>query len=115
MRPRTDTPKLAFAWGGAFATVYPVRGAGGYQLLGMCATPFFDATRRLPDFRDRDWFFRAGDIICYRSVDRQFDRIRASVEGESFTYRPPTRSSFLSLVRRSRRHHGGLERSLDGA
>jgi urea carboxylase len=117
VRPRTDTPKLAFAWGGAFATVYPVRGAGGYQLLGMCATPFFDAARRLPDFRDRDWFFRAGDIIRYRSVDRpEFDRIRASVEDESFTYRT---ADAEFIPRRWYDDPGGvtasLERSLDGA
>jgi urea carboxylase len=88
VRPRTDTPERAFSWGGAFTAVYPVRGAGGYQLLGMCASPFFDSGRRLPDFRDRDWFFRAGDIIRYRQVDRpEYDRIRASVEDESFTYR----------------------------
>jgi urea carboxylase len=88
VRPRTDTPERAFSWGGAFTAVYPVRGAGGYQLLGMCAVPFFDARRRLPDFRDRDWFFRAGDIIQYREVDRpEFDRIRGTVEDESFKYR----------------------------
>lgn len=88
VRPRTDTPERAFSWGGAFTAVYPVRGAGGYQLLGMCATPFFDARRRLPDFLDRDWFFRAGDIIRYRDVERaEFDRIRAAVEDESFRYR----------------------------
>ena len=34
VRPRTDTPKLAFAWGGAFATVYPVSGAGGFEAGG---------------------------------------------------------------------------------
>jgi urea carboxylase len=116
VRPRTDTPKLAFAWGGAFATVYPVRGAGGYQLLGMCATPFFDAARRLPDFRDRDWFFRAGDIIRYRSVDRtEFDRIRASVEDESFAY---STAEVEFIPRRWYDDPGGittsLERSLNG-
>jgi urea carboxylase len=117
VRPRTDTPELAFAWGGAFATVYPVRGAGGYQLLGMCATPFFDARRRLPDFRDRDWLFRSGDIIRYRSVDRaELDRIRASVEDESFTYKI---AEVEFVPRRWYEDPGGvaasLERSLDGA
>jgi urea carboxylase len=117
VRPRTDTPELAFAWGGAFATVYPVRGAGGYQLMGMCATPFFDARRRLPDFLDRDWFFRAGDIIRYRSVDRpEFDRIRATVEDESFAYRT---ADVEFIPRRWYDDPSGvtasLERSLDGA
>ncbi len=116
VRPRTDTPKLAFAWGGAFATVYPVRGAGGYQLVGLCATPYFDAGRRLPDFRDRDWFFRAGDIIRYRSVDRpEFDRVRASVDDESFEYRT---AEVEFIPRRWDQDPASvtasLERSLDG-
>ena len=117
VRPRTDTPERAFSWGGAFTAVYPVRGAGGYQLLGMCATPFFDARRRLPDFRDRDWYFRAGDIIRYRDVDRaEFDRIRASVEDESFRYR----AADVEFIPRSWYDDpdaitASLEESLDGA
>jgi urea carboxylase len=82
----------------------------------MCGTPFFDARRRLPDFRDRDWFFRAGDIIRYRPVDRpEFDRIRASVEDESFMYRA---AEVEFIPRRWYDDPGGvttsLERSLDG-
>jgi urea carboxylase len=117
VRPRTDTPERAFSWGGAFTAVYPVRGAGGYQLLGMCATPFFDSRRRLPDFTDMDWFFRAGDIMRYREVDRsEFDRIRATVEDETFRYR------FAEVEFVPGRWYddpdgiaSGLERSLDDA
>ena len=43
---------------------------------------------RLPDFLDRDWFFRAGDVMRYRPVDRaEFDRVRAAVEDGLFRYR----------------------------
>ncbi len=87
VRPRTDTPERAFSWGGAFAAIYPVRGAGGYQLLGMCATPQVYPTRRLPDFKDRDWFFVVGDLAVFTPVDRAgYDRIRTEVENERFRY-----------------------------
>jgi urea carboxylase len=87
VRPRTDTPERAFSWGGAFAAIYPVRGAGGYQLLGMCATPQVDPTRRLPDFKDQDWFFVVGDLAVFTPVDRAgYDAIRTEVENERFRY-----------------------------
>jgi urea carboxylase len=88
VRPRTDTPERAFSWGGAFAAIYPVRGAGGYQLLGMCATPQVDPSRRLPDFREADVFFRVGDLVRFTPIERaEYDRIRAEVEAERFRYR----------------------------
>lgn len=88
VRPRTDTPERAFSWGGAFAAIYPVQGAGGYQLLGMCATPQVDPSRRLPDFHDADWFFGVGDLAVFRPIDRtEYDRIRAEVQDERFRYR----------------------------
>ncbi|WP_395475378.1 allophanate hydrolase subunit 1 [Saccharopolyspora spinosa] len=34
VRPRTDTPERAFGYGGAFAVVYPVRGAAGTSSSG---------------------------------------------------------------------------------
>lgn len=87
VRPRTDTPERAFSWGGAFAAIYPVRGAGGYQLLGMCATPQVDPSRRLPDFKDQDWFFVVGDLAVFTPVDRAgYDAIRDEVENERFRY-----------------------------
>ena len=35
VRPRTFTPERAFGIGGAFSVIYPVQGAGGYQLYGI--------------------------------------------------------------------------------
>lgn len=88
VRPRTDTPERAFGWGGSFAVVYPVRGAGGYQLFGICPTPQVDPSRRLPDFKEADWFFGVGDLAVFTPVDRQgYDAIRAEVEAERFAYR----------------------------
>ena len=86
--PRTFTPERAFGIGGAFSVVYPVQGAGGYQLYGMSATPVLNITQDHPDFSHSIVFPRAGDILRYRSVDRaEFDATRAQVEDGSFRYR----------------------------
>ncbi|WP_314178477.1 5-oxoprolinase subunit B family protein [Streptomyces winkii] len=88
VRPRTDTPERAFGYGGAFAVVYPVRGAGGYQLFGMAPAPVFDGTQTLPDFRSSLVFPRPGDILRYRSIDQaEFDQVRGEVETGTFRYR----------------------------
>ena len=88
VRPRTDTPERAFGYGGAFAVVYPVRGAGGYQLFGIAPAPVFDVSQALPDFTERSVFPRAGDILRYRSIDQtEFDQVRGEVEAGTFRYR----------------------------
>jgi len=88
LRPRTDTPERALGHGGAFTTVYPVRGAGGFQLLGRCAVPVFDPEHRLPDFDGRIVLPRAGDIFKYRPIDgAEYDDIRTAVADGSYRYR----------------------------
>ncbi|WP_236538035.1 5-oxoprolinase subunit B family protein [Spiractinospora alimapuensis] len=88
VRPRTDTPERAFGFGGAFAVVYPVRGAGGYQLFGLAPAPVFDLSQSLADFRESIVFPRPGDILRYRSIDQtEFDAVRAEVEKGTFRYR----------------------------
>lgn len=88
VRPRTDTPERAFGYGGAFAVVYPVRGAGGYQLFGIAPAPVFDLAQRLPDFADDIAFPRPSDVLRYRAIDRdEYDRTRAEVEAGRFRYR----------------------------
>jgi urea carboxylase len=88
IRPRTDTPALALAHGGAFAAIYPVRGPGGYQLFAMCALPIFDPKQELPDFQDSFVVFRTGDIIKFRPIDREeYEAIRAEVEAKTCRYR----------------------------
>ncbi len=86
-RPRTDTPALAFSWGGAFAAIYPVQGAGGYQLLGICPVPVIDLSQTLPDFRENPFLHRAGDLHRYRPIDREeYDAIRAQVGEGTYAY-----------------------------
>jgi urea carboxylase len=88
VRPRTDTPERAFAHGGAFAAIYPVRGAGGYQLFGMVAAPIFQREQTLVDFAESMSFPRPGDIFNYRRIDREeYDAIRAEVDEGTFEYR----------------------------
>ncbi len=88
VRPRTDTPERAFGYGGAFAVVYPVRGAGGYQLFGIAPAPVFDSRQTLPDFADGIAFPRPGDILRYRAIDRaEYDEVRGQVEAGTFGYR----------------------------
>lgn len=88
VRPRTYTPERAFGFGGAFAVIYPVEGAGGYQLFGVAPAPIFDGNQSLPDFRDSLIFPHQGDIFRYRSISREeFDEIRAQVENGTFVYR----------------------------
>jgi urea carboxylase len=88
VRPRTFTPKHAFGFGGGFAVVYSVQGAGGYQLYGIAAAPVLDVSQKLKDFEDSIVFPKPGDIFNYRNVGREeFDDITAKVEDGSFEYR----------------------------
>jgi urea carboxylase len=87
LRPRTDTPDRALGHGGAFTTIYPVRGAGGFQLLGRSAVPVFDPEHRLEDFGGNIVLPRAGDIFKYRPIDEaEYEEIRAEVDRHTYRY-----------------------------
>jgi urea carboxylase len=88
VRPRTYTPERAFGFGGGFAVVYSVEGAGGYQLYGLAPAPVLDVKQELKDFQDSIVFPKPGDIFNYRGIDREeFDEIRDRVEDGTFEYR----------------------------
>ncbi|RST72716.1 allophanate hydrolase subunit 1 [Siminovitchia acidinfaciens] len=87
VRPRTFTPERAFGLGGAFTVIYPVDGAGGYQLFGIAAAPIFEKDSKLHDFQGTMTFPQQGDIFRYRSVTREeYDSIRKEVEEGTFRY-----------------------------
>lgn len=87
VRPRTYTPERAFGFGGAFAVIYPVQGAGGYQLFGIAAAPIFEKESKLYDFQDSMTFPRQGDVFRYRSVSlEEYNDIRKQVESGEFRY-----------------------------
>ncbi|MEK4010058.1 5-oxoprolinase subunit B family protein [Peribacillus sp. FSL M8-0224] len=87
VRPRTYTPERAFGFGGSFAVIYPVQGAGGYQLFGTAAAPIFQKEQRLHDFKDSMTFPRQGDVFRYRSISmEEYEDIRKQVENGEFRY-----------------------------
>lgn len=80
LRPRTDTPKLTVGYGGCFACIYSVRGAGGYQMFGITPMPIYDPTQTVSYMRDFMVFFKPGDIVKWNPIDRaEHDRIEAAV------------------------------------
>lgn len=85
LRPRTDTPPLTVGHGGCFGCIYSVRGAGGYQQFGITPAPIYDPAQRLAHFADFMVFFRPGDIVRFRPIDRdEYDSLRAEVDAGTF-------------------------------
>jgi urea carboxylase len=78
LRPRTDTPRLTVGHGGCFGCIYSVRGAGGYQMFGITPMPIYDPKQEISYLREFMIFFRPGDIVKFKPVDR--DAYDAAVE-----------------------------------
>jgi urea carboxylase len=88
LRPRTDTPKLTVGHGGCFGCIYSVRGAGGYQMFGITPMPIFDPKQEISYLRDFMVFFRPGDIVKWKPVDRDgYDAAVADVDAGRFVPR----------------------------
>jgi urea carboxylase len=88
LSPRTDTPKLTLGHGGCFSCIYSVRGAGGYQMFGVTPAPIFDPAQRLSYLKELMVFFRPGDIVKWKPIDRaEYDRQVAQVEAGTYTLR----------------------------
>jgi urea carboxylase len=101
LRPRTDTPKLTVGHGGCFGCIYSVRGAGGYQMFGVTPAPIFDPEQRLSYLRDFMVFFRPGDIVKFKPIDREtYDRNIAEVEAGTFALRVKPVEFVLSEFKR---------------
>ena len=85
LRPRTDTPKLTVGHGGCFGCIYSVRGAGGYQMFGITPMPIYDPNQQIGYLRDFMVFFRPGDIVKWKPIDRPaYDQAVADVEAGKF-------------------------------
>ena len=96
LRPRTDTPKLTVGHGGCFGCIYSVRGAGGYQMFGVTPMPIYDPKQEVSYLRDFMIFFKPGDIIKFKPVDRDgYDAALEEVERGKFE--PPIRPVTFSL------------------
>ena len=96
LRPRTDTPKLTVGHGGCFGCIYSVRGAGGYQMFGITPMPIYDPKQEVSHLRDFMIFFKPGDIVKFKPVDR--DGYDAAIEEvERGRFEPPIRPVTFSL------------------
>jgi urea carboxylase len=96
LSPRTDTPKLTLGHGGCFSCIYSVRGAGGYQMFGITPAPIFDPAQGLPYLKEMMVFFKPGDIVKWKPIDRtEYERI--SQEVEAGTYQLPIHAVSFSL------------------
>ncbi|KFF50120.1 allophanate hydrolase [Gammaproteobacteria bacterium MFB021] len=85
LRPRTDTPKQTVGYGGCFSCIYSVRGAGGYQMFGITPMPIYDPSGQQPHIDDSMIFFRPGDIVLHRAIDRAtYDRLDAEAKAGRF-------------------------------
>lgn len=85
LRPRTDTPKLTVGYGGCFSCIYSVRGAGGYQMFGITPMPIYDPTEQTKYLEDFMVFFKPGDIVKFKPVDRvEYDQITEDVGNNKF-------------------------------
>ncbi|MGQ3487166.1 5-oxoprolinase subunit B family protein [Roseovarius pacificus] len=88
LRPRTDTPKQTVGYGGSFSCIYSVRGAGGYQMFGITPMTIYDPRQETSYLRDFLVFFKPGDIVKWKPVDRaEYDRILAEVDANTWTPR----------------------------
>ena len=95
VRPRTDTPLQTIGHGGAFAAIYAVRGAGGYQMFGITPMPIYQANPTEP-YMDGPVMCRAGDIVKFRPIDRaEYDDILSQIE--QHTWSPPIRDVTFKL------------------
>jgi urea carboxylase len=96
LRPRTDTPRLTVGHGGCFGCIYSVRGAGGYQMFGITPMPIYDPTQQTSYLKDFMVFFRPGDIVKFKPVDRDgYDQAVEDVDKGRFA--PPIREVRFDL------------------
>lgn len=96
LRPRTDTPKQTVGYGGSFSCTYSVRGAGGYQMFGITPMTIFDPLQETPYLKDFMVFFKPGDIVKWRPIDREeYDSMVADVQVGRFE--PRMRDVVFSL------------------
>ena len=116
LSPRTDTPRQTIGHGGCFGSIYSVRGAGGYQMLGITPAPIYDPTQTHPDFADSLVFFEPGFIVKYAPIDREtYDDLTAQVSARRFRLRQaPVEFSLGRLLADPDGCNRGLSEALDG-
>ena len=112
LRPRTDTPRLTVGHGGCFGCIYSVRGAGGYQMFGITPMPIYDPTQTTSYLKDFMVFFRPGDIVKFKPIDREaYDQAVEDVDKGRFA--PPIREVKFDL-REFQKDIDGYNAKLEG-
>lgn len=112
IRPRTDTPKQTIGYGGCFTAIYSVRGAGGYQMFGITPVPIFDPRQEARHLRDSMVFFNPGDIVNFRSIERdEYDYVLSDVEAGK--YMPAVKKVTFSLDEWQRDIEGSNRKTLE--
>lgn len=112
LRPRTDTPRLTVGHGGCFGCIYSVRGAGGYQMFGITPMPIYDPTQSTSYLKDFMVFFRPGDIVKFKPIDREaYDQAVEDVDKGRFA--PPIREVKFDL-REFQKDIDGYNAKLEG-
>ena len=88
IRPRTDTPRHTIAHAGCFSCIYPVRGAGGYQMFGITPLQIFDPDQKLDYLPTELVLFRPGDIVKFNPIEREeYENTVAAVAQNRYTPR----------------------------
>jgi len=116
---QTDLPgacRQTIGHGGCFGSIYSVRGAGGYQMLGITPAPIYDPTQTHPDFADSLVFFEPGFIVKYAPIDWEtYDELTAQVEARRFCLRQaPVEFSLRRFLADPDGYNRGLVEALDG-
>lgn len=88
LSPRLHTPERTVGQAGCFAGAYPYASAGGYQMLGRAAGPFYRPAGDLHDFRESPALLKAGDLMVFQQVDEaEFGALERQVDDASFRFR----------------------------
>lgn len=88
LSPRLDTPKQTVAMGGCFSCIYAVRGAGGYQMMGITPVPIFDPEKKGAHLNGEMVFFKPGDIVKFKSITQdEYDRYVKDAEAGTIKLR----------------------------
>ena len=90
-----------------------LRGAGGYQMFGITPMPIYDPQQKIKYLRDFMVFFRPGDIVKWKPIDRaQYDATVADVEAGKFA---PRMTNVTFSLDEFHKDIDGTNRKLEGA
>ncbi|MGD9538078.1 MAG: allophanate hydrolase subunit 1 [Alphaproteobacteria bacterium] len=67
--PRLWTPPNAVCTGGMTTSIHTLRVPGGYNLIGRTPVPMWEATQRMPIFKDSVVLLRAADRVKFVPID----------------------------------------------